>query len=91
MGGGHGDPAPLPKVLPGRGRIGWVCRRITRGAQSELGGFIVIILGIILLVVGFLLAIPILWTLGVILVVIGLILVVLGSVGHAVGGRRHYF
>jgi Family of unknown function (DUF6131) len=51
----------------------------------------VIILGIILLVVGFLLGIPILWTLGVILVVIGLILVVLGSVGHAVGGRRHYF
>ncbi|MGB6164472.1 MAG: DUF6131 family protein [Pseudonocardiaceae bacterium] len=50
-----------------------------------------IILGIILLVVGFLLGIPILWTLGVILVVIGLILVVLGSVGHAVGGRRHYF
>lgn len=50
-----------------------------------------IVLGIILLVVGFLLGIPILWTLGVILVVIGLILVVLGSVGHAVGGRRHYF
>jgi hypothetical protein len=51
----------------------------------------VIILGIILLVVGFLLGIPILWTLGVILVVIGLILVVLGSLGHAIGGRRHYF
>ena len=50
-----------------------------------------IVLGIILLVVGFLLGIPILWTLGVILVVIGLSLVVLGSVGHAVGGRRHYF
>ncbi len=61
-------------------------RRLT-GARRRT----VIILGIILLVVGFLLGIPILWTLGVILVVIGLILVVLGSVGHAVGGRRHYF
>ncbi|MET7287366.1 MULTISPECIES: DUF6131 family protein [unclassified Streptomyces] len=50
-----------------------------------------IILGIILLIVGFLTGIGILWTIGIILVVIGLILWILGSVGHAVGGRRHYW
>ncbi|MFF4550512.1 DUF6131 family protein [Streptomyces sp. NPDC001435] len=50
-----------------------------------------IILGIILLVVGFLTGISILWTIGIILLVIGLILLILGSVGHAVGGRRHYW
>lgn len=50
-----------------------------------------IILGIICLIAGFLLHIPILWTIGIILVVIGVILALLGSVGHAVGGRRHYF
>ncbi len=50
-----------------------------------------IVFGIVLLIAGFLLAIPILWTLGVILVVVGLILWVLGSMGHAVGGRRHYY
>ena len=50
-----------------------------------------IILGIILLIIGFLLSIPILWTLGIVALVIGLILVLLGAVGHAVGGRRHYW
>ncbi|MET9361282.1 DUF6131 family protein [Streptomyces sp. NPDC006632] len=50
-----------------------------------------IVLGIILLVVGFVAGISILWTLGVILVVLGAILWILGSVGHAVGGRRHYW
>ena len=50
-----------------------------------------IILGIILLVIGFLLSIPILWTLGILAIVIGLILALLGAVGHAVGGRRHYW
>ena len=34
----QGDPAPLPKVLPGRGRIGWMCRKIMRDAQPELRG-----------------------------------------------------
>jgi hypothetical protein len=51
----------------------------------------VIVLGIVLLIVGFVLAIPILWTIGVILLLIGLALWILGSVGHAVGGRRHYY
>ncbi|MFD4610434.1 DUF6131 family protein [Streptomyces sp. NBC_01788] len=50
-----------------------------------------IALGVILLIVGFLLHIGILWTIGIILLAIGLILFLLGSVGHAVGGRRHYW
>jgi hypothetical protein len=50
-----------------------------------------IILGLILLIVGFLLKIAIVWTLGIIALVVGLILVLLGAVGHAVGGRRHYW
>ncbi|CAM5302709.1 hypothetical protein SAVIM338S_00471 [Streptomyces avidinii] len=50
-----------------------------------------IALGIVLLIVGYILGISILWTLGIILVVIGVVLWILGSVGHAVGGRRHYW
>lgn len=50
-----------------------------------------IILGIILLIAGFVLGIPILWTLGIIALVIGIVLLVAGSMGHALGGRRHYF
>ncbi|MBT2470033.1 hypothetical protein J7E97_19670 [Streptomyces sp. ISL-66] len=50
-----------------------------------------IALGIVLLIVGYILGISILWTIGIILVVIGVVLWILGSVGHAVGGRRHYW
>ena len=50
-----------------------------------------IVLGIILLIIGFVVKIAILWTIGIILLLIGLVLAVLGMVGHAVGGRRHYF
>lgn len=50
-----------------------------------------IIIGVVLLIIGFLTGIAILWTVGVIVLVIGLILWLLGAVGHAVGGRRHYF
>ncbi|MFF9910793.1 DUF6131 family protein [Streptomyces sp. NPDC013457] len=50
-----------------------------------------IILGVILLVIGFVAGLAILWTIGIILVVIGVILWILGAVGHAVGGRRHYW
>ncbi|MFD0526667.1 DUF6131 family protein [Kitasatospora arboriphila] len=50
-----------------------------------------IILGVILLVIGFVTGISILWTIGIILAVIGLILWVAGLLGHAVGGRRHYY
>jgi membrane-bound ClpP family serine protease len=50
-----------------------------------------IILGVILLVAGFILGMSILTTVGVILLVVGLVLLVAGRMGHAVGGRRHYF
>jgi hypothetical protein len=50
-----------------------------------------IILGIILLIAGFLLKISILWTIGIILLIVGVVLAIAGSMGHAVGGRRHYF
>jgi fatty-acid desaturase len=50
-----------------------------------------IVLGIVLLIIGFLLKVAILWTLGLIVIVVGLALWLLGALGHAVGGRRHYF
>ena len=50
-----------------------------------------IILGLALLIIGFIASIPILWTIGIIVLVVGLILALLGAVGHAVGGRRHYY
>jgi hypothetical protein len=50
-----------------------------------------IVLGIILLIIGFLAGISILWTIGLILVVVGIVLWIVGSLGHAVGGRRHYW
>ncbi|MFB6718377.1 MULTISPECIES: DUF6131 family protein [unclassified Streptomyces] len=49
-----------------------------------------IVIGVVLLIVAFLARISILWTVGMILIVIGAILFLLGSLGHAVGGRRHY-
>lgn len=52
---------------------------------------VVIVLGVILLVIGFVTGISILWTIGIILAVVGLILWILGGMGHAVGGRRHYW
>ena len=50
-----------------------------------------IILGLILLLIGFVAGIAIVWTIGVIVLVVGLVLWLLGSMGHAVGGRRHYY
>jgi hypothetical protein len=50
-----------------------------------------IILGLVLLVIGFVVKIAILWTIGIIVLVVGLILALLGGIGHAVGGRRHYW
>ncbi|MFE4333762.1 DUF6131 family protein [Streptomyces sp. NPDC056831] len=50
-----------------------------------------IVIGVVLLIVAFLAKITILWTVGIILIVIGAILFLLGRVGHAVGGRRHYW
>ena len=50
-----------------------------------------IILGVILLIIGFVAHVAIIWTIGVIVLIVGAILFLLGSLGHAVGGRRHYF
>ena len=50
-----------------------------------------IILGILLLIIGLVAGIAIVWSIGVIVFVIGLVLWILGALGHAVGGRRHYF
>jgi uncharacterized protein DUF6131 len=50
-----------------------------------------IILGIILLLIGFVAKIAIIWTIGIIVLVLGLIAILLGSLGHAIGGRRHYW
>ncbi|MFE2145091.1 DUF6131 family protein [Streptomyces sp. NPDC059456] len=50
-----------------------------------------ILVGLILLLIGFLTGLSFLWTIGVILLVVGAVLWILGSVGHAVGGRRHYW
>jgi hypothetical protein len=43
------------------------------------------------MIIGFLLGVPFLWSIGVLLLLIGLVLWILGSIGHAVGGRRHYY
>lgn len=58
-----------------------------------------IVLGIILIVLGLLLPaiVPtfafahICLVIGIILLVVGLILMLMGRMGHAVGGRRHYY
>jgi len=50
-----------------------------------------IVVGLLLLLIGFVTKVSILWTLGVVVLIVGLALMVLGAVGHAVGGRRHYF
>ncbi len=50
-----------------------------------------IILGIVLLVIGFFMGLALVWSIGMVLLVIGLVLWLLGALGHAVGGRRHYF
>jgi hypothetical protein len=51
----------------------------------------VIIIGVILLIIGFVSGIAIIWTIGIIALLVGLVLALLGAVGHAVGGRRHYW
>ncbi|MDX6679865.1 MAG: hypothetical protein QOE31_3917 [Solirubrobacteraceae bacterium] len=48
--------------------------------------------GIFLLILAVLLPkLAVLWGIGILCIVIGLILFVLGTLGHAVGGRRHYY
>ncbi|MER5352101.1 DUF6131 family protein [Kitasatospora sp. NPDC002551] len=50
-----------------------------------------IILGVILLIIGFITGVTLLWTIGIVLLVIGLVLWAAGALGHAVGGRKHYY
>ncbi|MEU1471927.1 DUF6131 family protein [Streptomyces sp. NPDC005761] len=50
-----------------------------------------IVIGVILLIIGLITGLGFLWTIGIILLVIGAVLWVLGALGHAVGGRRHYW
>lgn len=50
-----------------------------------------IIIGVVLLIIGFVTGIAVIWTIGIIALLVGLILALLGAVGHAVGGRRHYW
>jgi uncharacterized membrane protein len=50
-----------------------------------------IVAGIVVLILGFIFGVPALWTVGLVALIIGLVLAALGSLGHAVGGRRHYY
>jgi len=50
-----------------------------------------IVTGVILLLLGYLLNISLLYTIGGILLVVGLVLWIAGSMGHAIGGRPHYW
>ncbi len=51
-----------------------------------------IALGVILLIVAALIPkLAVLWGVGIIVLVVGVILAILGTLGHAVGGRRHYY
>jgi hypothetical protein len=50
-----------------------------------------IIFGLILLLIGFVTGIAIVWTIGMIVLLVGLVLWLLGAMGHAIGGRRHYY
>ncbi|MBW4078363.1 MAG: hypothetical protein HIU84_07620 [Acidobacteria bacterium] len=50
-----------------------------------------IIFGAVLMLIGFILGVPILWSIGVIVLIIGIVLWIMGTMGHMVGGRRHYY
>ena len=50
-----------------------------------------IVLGIVLIIAGFVLNICLLWPIGIIVLVVGVVLMFMGRMGHAVGGRRHYY
>jgi hypothetical protein len=58
------------------------------GSKGEIA---MIVMGVILLLLGYFLGISILYTIGGILLVIGLVLWIAGAMGHAVGGRPHYW
>ena len=50
-----------------------------------------IVLGIVLLIIGLIAKVAILWLIGLVLAVVGVCLVALSALGHAVGGRRHFY
>jgi uncharacterized membrane protein YqaE (UPF0057 family) len=51
-----------------------------------------IALGVILLIVAVLIPkLAVLWGVGIIVLAVGVILAILGTLGHAVGGRRHFY
>jgi len=60
-------------------------------SEHTQGGIPMVVLGIVLLIVGIVFGVGILYTLGIVLVVVGAVLYLLGSMGHAVGGRHHYW
>jgi Family of unknown function (DUF6131) len=68
----------------------YVIATITSLSERTLGDSM-ILLGVILMIIGLVAAIPILWTIGIILLVVGLILALAGAMGHAIGGRAHYY
>ena len=48
--------------------------------------------GIFLLILAVLFPdLAVLWGIGILSIVIGLILFIVGTLGHAIGGRRHYY
>lgn len=50
-----------------------------------------IIFGVVLMLIGLVTGISILWAAGGVVLIVGLALWLLGSMGHAVGGRNHYY
>ncbi len=51
-----------------------------------------IVLGICLLIIAAVVPkLAVLWAVGIIVLVVGVILAVSGTLGHAIGGRRHYY
>jgi membrane-bound ClpP family serine protease len=60
---------------------------------GQLGGQETLIVpGICLLIIAAIVPkLAVLWAVGIIVLVVGVILLILGRMGHAVGGRRHYY
>jgi membrane-bound ClpP family serine protease len=51
-----------------------------------------IVFGICLLIIAAIVPkLAVLWSVGIIVLVVGVILAILGRMGHAIGGRRHYY
>lgn len=50
-----------------------------------------ITLGLVLLLIGMLLDVALLYSAGSLLLLVGLVLFIAGRLGHAIGGRAHYY